>query len=142
MHNFACTCDLRIHNLSVKQCFAQAECLSSHNIWLTVFPRIDSAETILFWKLKCGNYSKGETIQGRKLLISCFFISLHYLNSIFDFALFKINSLKFIYSEKATKFCKIFTLLLYYVVPTYFIWYADMYILMIESFWWKEENRK
>ena len=36
MHNFACTCDLRIHNLSVKQCFAQAECLSSHNIWLTL----------------------------------------------------------------------------------------------------------
>ena len=26
-------------------------------------------------------------------------------------------SLKFIYSEKATKFCKIFTLLLSYVVP-------------------------
>ena len=25
--------------------------------------------------------------------------------------------LKFIYSEKATKFCEIFTLLLYYVVP-------------------------
>ena len=39
-----------------------------------------------------------------------------------------------VYSEKATKFCKIFTLLLSYVVPTYFIWYADMYILMIESF--------
>ena len=35
----------------------------------TVFPRILSAETILFWKLECGNYSKEETIQGRKLLI-------------------------------------------------------------------------
>ena len=47
----------------------------------TVFPRIVSAETILFWKLKCGNYSSNETIQGRKLLICCFFVSLHYLNS-------------------------------------------------------------
>ena len=28
----------------------------------TVFPPIVSAETILFWKLKCGNYSKEETI--------------------------------------------------------------------------------
>ena len=28
-----------------------------------------------------------------------------------------MRSLKFIYSEKATKFCKIFTLLLSYVVP-------------------------
>ena len=36
----------------------------------TVFPRIVSAETILFWKLKCGNYSREETIQGRKLLIN------------------------------------------------------------------------
>ena len=34
----------------------------------TVFPRIVSAETILFWKLECGNYSREETIQGRKLL--------------------------------------------------------------------------
>ena len=33
----------------------------------TVFPRIVSAETILFWKLKCGKYSREETIQGRKL---------------------------------------------------------------------------
>ena len=36
-------------------------------IWNTVFPRIVSAETILFWKLYCGNYSREETIQGRKL---------------------------------------------------------------------------
>ena len=28
----------------------------------TVFPRIVSAETILFWKLECGNYSREETI--------------------------------------------------------------------------------
>ena len=28
----------------------------------TVFPRIISAETILFWKLKCGKYSREETI--------------------------------------------------------------------------------
>ena len=41
----------------------------------TVFPRIVSAETIFFWKLKCGNYSKEETIN---LL---FFVSLQYLNS-------------------------------------------------------------
>ena len=38
----------------------------------TVFPRIVSAETILFWNLECGNYSKEETIQGRKLLFSYF----------------------------------------------------------------------
>ena len=30
---------------------------------------------------------------------------------------FYIGNIKFIYSEKATKFCKIFTLLLSYVVP-------------------------
>ena len=35
----------------------------------TVFPRIVSAETFLFWKLECGNYSREETNQGRKLLI-------------------------------------------------------------------------
>ena len=56
----------------------------------TVFPRIVSAETILFWKLQCGkysrvetidfllfrsgNYSREESIQGRKLLICCFFL--------------------------------------------------------------------
>ena len=28
----------------------------------TVFPRIVSAETIVFWKLECGNYSREETI--------------------------------------------------------------------------------
>ena len=33
----------------------------------TVFPRIVSAETILFWKLDCGKYSSEETIQGRKV---------------------------------------------------------------------------
>ena len=38
----------------------------------TVFPRIVSAETILFWKLECGKYSREETIQGRKLLFSYF----------------------------------------------------------------------
>ena len=36
------------------------------------FPRIDSAETVLFWKLQCGKYSRVEIIQGRKLLISYF----------------------------------------------------------------------
>ena len=35
----------------------------------TVFPHIIAAATILFWNLRCGNYSKEETIQGRKLLI-------------------------------------------------------------------------
>ena len=34
----------------------------------TVFPRIVSAETILFWKLECGNYSREETIN---FLIFC-----------------------------------------------------------------------
>ena len=35
----------------------------------TVFPHIVAAATILFWNLRCGNYSREETIQGRKLLI-------------------------------------------------------------------------
>ena len=39
------------------------------NVKHTVFPRIVSAETILFWKLECGNYSREEINQGRKLLI-------------------------------------------------------------------------
>ena len=34
-----------------------------------------------------------------------------------DFMKKKSNGVKFIYSEKATKFCEIFTLLLPYVVP-------------------------
>ena len=38
----------------------------------TVFPHIVAAVTILFWKLKWGNYSREETIQGRKLLFSYF----------------------------------------------------------------------
>ena len=36
-------------------------------ITYTVFPRIVSAETILFWKLDFDHYSREETIQGRKL---------------------------------------------------------------------------
>ena len=43
---------------------------------ITVFPRIVSAETILFWKLKCGNYSREETIQGRKLFAEIRYIFL------------------------------------------------------------------
>ena len=34
----------------------------------TVFPHIVASATILFWKLECGNYSREETIQRRKLL--------------------------------------------------------------------------
>ena len=41
----------------------------------TVFPHIVAAATILFWKLECGNYSREETIQRRKLLFYYFFIS-------------------------------------------------------------------
>ena len=37
---------------------------------ITVFPHIVAAATILFWNLRCGNYSREETIQRRKLLIS------------------------------------------------------------------------
>ena len=45
-----------------------------YKLWLekyicTIFSRIVSAETIFFWKLECGKYSREETIQGRKLLI-------------------------------------------------------------------------
>ena len=42
----------------------------------TVFPHIVAAATILFWKLECGNYSREESIQGRKQLISLFFAKL------------------------------------------------------------------
>ena len=38
----------------------------------TVFPRIVSAETILFWIFGCDYYSREETIQRRKLLTFCF----------------------------------------------------------------------
>ena len=44
---------------------------------ITVFPHIVSAATILFWKLECGKYSREETIQGRKLLIYWFFVTIH-----------------------------------------------------------------
>ena len=37
--------------------------------------------------------------------------------SKFEVSEFKINNVKFIYSEKATKFCEIFPLLLSYGVP-------------------------
>jgi len=46
---------------------------NSENIFwkkYTVFPRIVSAETILFWKLECGKYSREGTIQERKLFFS------------------------------------------------------------------------
>ena len=35
----------------------------------TVFPHIIAAATILFWNLRCGNYSREETIQRRKLFL-------------------------------------------------------------------------
>ena len=40
--------------------------------WYTVFPRIVSQQLLFFGGLGCDNYSKETTIQGRKLLISCF----------------------------------------------------------------------
>jgi hypothetical protein len=49
------------------------ECPTHSSLEGTVFPHIVAAATILFWKLRCGNYSREETIQRRKLLISCFF---------------------------------------------------------------------
>ena len=52
-------------------------CQSTANNFLGLsFPHIVSTATILFWKLWCGNHSKEETIQGRKLLISCFKLQL------------------------------------------------------------------
>ena len=39
----------------------------------TVFPHIVAAATILFWKFECGNYSREETIQRRKVLFYCNF---------------------------------------------------------------------
>ena len=46
----------------------------------TVFPRIVSVETILFWKLRCDKYSREETIQRRKLFIFHFFIIVRILD--------------------------------------------------------------
>ena len=52
----------------------------------TVFPHILAAATILFWNLRCGNYSREETIQRRKLLINskfhCILIMLKWKKSI------------------------------------------------------------
>ena len=39
----------------------------------TVIPHIVAAATILFWKFECGNYSREETIQRRKVLFYCNF---------------------------------------------------------------------
>ena len=36
---------------------------------LTVFPHIVAAATILFWNLRCGNYSREETINFLRLLL-------------------------------------------------------------------------
>ena len=47
----------------------------------TVFPRIVSAETILFWKLDCDHYSREETIQGRKLIFYSTFCTFSPLNN-------------------------------------------------------------
>ena len=63
----------------------------------TVFPRIVSAETILFWKLKCGNYSREETIQRRKLLFSYISVRIHNLNScrmLHTYALYLTNKVQ------------------------------------------------
>ena len=43
-------------------CGELTESLSVRGMLATVFPRIVSAETILFWKLECGKYSREETI--------------------------------------------------------------------------------
>ena len=53
---------------------------NSYEKLYTVFPHIIAAATILFRKLECGNYSKEETIQGRKPF---FFVNFHNLNNIF-----------------------------------------------------------
>ena len=41
----------------------------------TVFPRIVSVETSLFWRLECGKYSREETIVLR------FFVTVNNLNN-------------------------------------------------------------
>ena len=47
-----------------------------------VFPRIVSAETILFWKLDCDHYSREEIIQGRKLFFYFTFCIQFYFPSL------------------------------------------------------------
>ena len=59
--------NLRMEILILDHCGARQNGLDMR-ISNTVFPRIVSAETILFWKLDCDHYSREETIQGRKLL--------------------------------------------------------------------------
>ena len=51
--------------------------IDQSNDVFTVFPYVVAAATILFWRLGCGKYSREETIQRRKLLISWFFVSIH-----------------------------------------------------------------
>ena len=71
----------RSENLQVLVSVRNQYCMKELRETYTVFLRIVSAETILFWKLDCGKYSREETIQGRKLLIYCFFLSIHNLNT-------------------------------------------------------------
>ena len=56
------------------------------NVMYTVFPRIVSTETILFWKLECGKYSREETIFFNLEIVansnSCHNISIFYLKGV------------------------------------------------------------
>ena len=48
--------------------------------WHTVFPHIVAAATILFWKFECGNYSREETIQRRKVIFDILTQLRNYIN--------------------------------------------------------------
>ena len=67
----------------------------------TVFPRIVSAETILFWKLECGKYSREESIRGRKVLICCFFVSIHNLNNGRSYIFVRVHITRFFSFHKS-----------------------------------------
>ena len=65
---------------------------------VTVFPRIVSAETILFWKLDCDHYSREETIQGRKAFFYSNFCIQFYFSPL-------NNSLKYYYITDLFRSC-------------------------------------
>ena len=68
------------------------------NFITTVFPRIVSAETILFLKLDCDHYSREETIQGRKAFFYSNFCIQFYFSPL-------NNSLKYYYITDLFRSC-------------------------------------
>ena len=59
---------------------AKLSCSSEVTLLFAVFPHIVAAATILFWKFECGNYSREETIQRRKVIFDILTQLRNYIN--------------------------------------------------------------